>query len=332
MKILFIGGTKFVGRQMVEDAIKAGHEVTLFNRGKTNRDMFKGIEIIRGDRDGGLEVLGNRYWDVVIDSCGYYPRVVRQSAEYLKDKVGLYVFISTVSVYRDVRLTNIDESAELDMMEDETIEEITGKTYGPLKVLCEKEVLDVYGDKALIIRPGLIVGPHDTTDRFTYWVYRLLDKGEVICPDIEHQPVQFIDVRDLSEWVHKMVMANRNGIYNAVGPENTIFMYDLIKEIHAILKSEVKLIWVKDDFLCEEKVKPFMELPLWLSSEKKPYQIESVSSLKAIKEGLTFRSLETTVLDLKKWIATWPKDYHLQAGMTYEREQVLIEKWKNQIS
>lgn len=219
MDILIIGGTRFVGRALVDVAQARGHTVTLFNRGKTNPDVYPNVETIVGDRETDLDKLEGHTWDAVIDTCGYVPRIVKLSAEALKDKAKHYTFISSISVYPVVGAPNRDEESELLTMEDETVEEITNETYGPLKVLCEQAVQDAFPDGTLIIRPGLIVGPHDPTNRFTYWVTRTAKGGDAIAPSAE-QPMQFVDARDLAEFTIKQVEAGVCDVYNVTGPEN----------------------------------------------------------------------------------------------------------------
>ena len=204
MKILIIGGTRFLGRHLVNSARARGHDVTLFNRGMTNPNLFRNVDMIQGDREKDLDQLSGQ-WDAVIDTCGYFPRIVRMSAEALKDKVDQYVFISSISVYADFKKININESYPVGKIEDETMEQITGESYGPLKALCEKAVQDVFGINSLIIRPGLIVGPHDPTDRFTYWPVRIARGGDVLVPDNPNALTQIIDVRDLSDFIIHLV-------------------------------------------------------------------------------------------------------------------------------
>ncbi len=203
MNILIIGGTKFLGRHLVDSALARGHNVTLFNRGKTNPNLFPQVETILGDREHDLEKLAQagREWDAVIDVAGYLPRIVRLSATGLREagSVGRYVFISSISAYADFKKIGINESDPVGKIEDETFEEITGESYGPLKALCEKTVLDLYGERGLVIRPGLIVGPNDPTDRFTYWPVRVARGGDVLAPEKPEVPVQVVDVRDLAD-------------------------------------------------------------------------------------------------------------------------------------
>jgi 2'-hydroxyisoflavone reductase len=196
VKLLILGGTRFLGRHLVDAALERNHQVTLFNRGKSNPDWYPEIETIIGDRDSDLEQLTERSWEAVLDTCGYIPRIVRASAQALSAAVTHYTFISSISVYADETIPNMDETALVGSIEDETVEEITGETYGPLKVLCEQEVQSAFPEGALIIRPGLIVGPHDPSDRFTYWPVRLARGGDVLAPGDPRMPVQIIDARD----------------------------------------------------------------------------------------------------------------------------------------
>src|SRR5262245_34894569 len=218
MRLLVIGGTRFVGRGVVRFALDAGHEVTLFNRGQTDPDAYPEAEHLVGDRDGGLDVLRGRSWDAVIDTCGYVPRVVRASAELLAGAVGHYTFVSSLSVYADDRTPGQDESATLLRLEDPTVEEVTGESYGGLKVLCEEAVDDVFPGRALIARAGLIVGPEDYSDRMPYWVRRVADGGEVLAPGPPDYAVQVIDARDLGAWMVSCAESGTAGTFNATGP------------------------------------------------------------------------------------------------------------------
>jgi 2'-hydroxyisoflavone reductase len=221
MRILIIGGTCFLGRHLVEAALARNHELTLFNRGKSNPDLFRQLETILGDRETDVKKLqqAGRNRDSVIDVAGYVPRIVRLSAEVLKENVGRYIYISSISVYSNFRKAGITESDPVGKIDDEATEEITEETYGPLKALCERAVQDIYGERALIIRPGLIVGPHDPTDRFTYWPTRVARGGDVLAPQKPEVPIQIIDVRDLSDFALKLIEENASGIYNATGPD-----------------------------------------------------------------------------------------------------------------
>ena len=222
MKILILGGTRFVGRHIVTLARAMRHELTLFNRNQSTPGLFRRIATpIHGDRETDLDKLQGE-WDVVIDTCGYLPRIVKKSAEFLKDRVGRYVFISSISVYADFKRNGIDESYPVGKLQNESVEEITGETYGPLKALCEKTVQDVYGAEAIIIRPGLIVGPHDPTDRFTYWPVRIARGGDILAPDRADAMTQIIDARDLAFFINNIILKSGTGTFNVTGNPITL--------------------------------------------------------------------------------------------------------------
>ncbi len=326
MRILIIGGTIFLGRHLVEAARARGHEVTLFNRGQHNPDLFPEVEKLRGDRDGGLAPLVGRRWDAVIDTCGAFPRVVRQSAELLADAVNTYLFVSTMSVYADLSAPNVDEATPVATMPDETMEEVRGDTYGPLKALCEREVERALPGRALIVRPGLIVGPHDPSNRFTYWVHRVAQGGDVLAPGTPEQPIQFlVDVRDLAEWMVRMCERGAAGVYNAKGPDYRLTMGDLLETCKAESGSDARFVWVDEDFLIEQHAGPWMELPLWLPASMN--QINSARSDKAWAAGLTFRPIAETVRATLAWDRTLPPDAERRAGMKPEREAELLSLW-----
>lgn len=330
MKLLIIGGTRFVGRHLVDVAVAQGMEVTLFNRGQSNPDLYPAIEQLRGDRDGGLAVLAGRKWDVVIDTCGYVPRLVRDSAEFLAGSVGVYCFISTISVYGDLSIVGLDEEGPLGTMEDETVEEITGETYGPLKVLCEQVVEEVYGERGLIVRPGLIVGPHDPTDRFSYWPYRMAQGGEVLAPGGEGGHTQFIDGRDLAEFTIKLIMDGQNGVYNATGPDYALTWGVLLETCEQVTGVDSTVTWVGEDFLTENGVQPWVELPLWIPNSPDYAGFDAVSVQKGIGAGLVFRPLAETVRDTLGWLATRPGDYKWSRTLNPAKEKELLAKWHEQ--
>lgn len=328
MNILIIGGTQFVGRALTEAALANGHQVTLFNRGKTNPDAFPEVERITGDRDGGLSALGERTWDVAVDTCGYVPRVVKASADYLADKVQRYVFISTISVYKDTGEANRDEDAALATFadvdgHDETTEEINGLTYGPLKVLCEQAAEAALPGRVLTVRPGLIVGPHDPTNRFTYWPIRIRRGGEVLAPGQPDYPTQFIDVRDLGEWTLHMIEQSATGIYNATGPDKRLTLGEVMQACKAVSGSDARLTWVDDALLAEHEVRPFMEMPLYVPGDAVE-AFMTINVQKAIGAGLRFRSLEQTVRDTLAWVDTLAGDPPGAGGLTPEREAEVL--------
>ncbi len=244
MKLLILGGTEFVGRHLVEAALERGHEVTLFNRGQTNPDLFPDLEKLRGERDGNLEALKGGRWDAVMDTSGYAPRVVHASASLLAEAAAHYTFISSVSVYADMSEIGLNEESALGELEDKTVEEITDKTYGPLKALCEQVVQNAFPERSLILRPGLIVGPHDPTDRFTYWPWRVAQGGEVVAPGDPNARTQIIDARDLAEWSIRLVEAGQTGIYNAVGPDRPLTLRSALVTAKALTASDAAFTWV----------------------------------------------------------------------------------------
>jgi 2'-hydroxyisoflavone reductase len=261
MKLLILGGTVFLGRHLVQAALARGHEVTLFNRGQHNPNLFPNVEKLRGDRDNNLSSLKDRTWDAVIDTSGYIPRLVQASAQLLKNNVNHYTFISSISAYQGLSLPNQDETASVGKLSDETIEEITTETYGPLKALCEEVIKTLFPSRALIIRPGLIVGSHDPTDRFTYWVHRVARGGEVLAPGRPERQIQIIDVRDLAEWTVKMAETQNIGIYNAIGPDYHLTMQHLLNLCKSVSGSDARFCWVDEELLEHHGVEPWTELP-----------------------------------------------------------------------
>lgn len=327
MKIVIIGGTRFLGRHLVEAALARGHELTLFNRGRSNPGLFPDVEQLIGDRDRDLGLLAGRSWDAVIDTCGYAPRVVRASAEALAGAVQRYVFISSISVYAGFAQPGMTEEAELAMMADESVEEITGETYGPLKALCEKAVEAVFPGRALNIRPGLIVGPHDVSDRFSYWPHRVAQGGEVLAPGLLDTPVQIIDVRDLAEWTVRMVEQKASGIYNATGPDYGLSMGRFLECCCEVIGGEAALTWVDDAFLVQHEVGSWIEMPLWIPAGPEYEGFSRVDVRKAMDAGLTFRPLADTVRDTLEWLQTRPDDYAWRAGLQREKEARLLALW-----
>ena len=327
MKLLILGGTIFVGKALVEEATRRGHEVTLFHRGKHNPGLFPAVETILGDRTTDLSLLARRSWDAVIDTCGYLPAVVQQSAEFLKHSAGHYTFISSISVYSDLSKPGVDENSQLGELADPTVTEVTGETYGPLKVLCEAEAEKAMPGRTLNLRPGLIVGPNDPTDRFTYWVKRVGEGGEVLSPDRPELPVQFIDARDLAAWNLDLIEAGKTGIYNATGPERLLSMGEVLDACKQITGSDASFVWASEEFLLKNEVAPWSELPLWVPTSEGA-GFSAIDCSKGIRDGLTFRPLSETIRDTFEWLASRPKDYAMKAGLSREKEQTVLEAWK----
>ena len=339
LRILFIGGTGFIGPHMVRRALARGHTVTLFNRGRTNPHLFPDVEKFRGDRDGGLGVLRGKSWDAVIDTSGYVPRVVRDSAELLRDNVHRYLFISTGDAYADFIKIGIDEDYTLDTIDDPTNEE-PSKNYGPLKVLCEKAVLDTYPDRSTILRPGWIIGAGDYNSISPYWPVRVHDGGEVLAPGDPTDPLQIIDPHDLARFVIKILEEDINGIYNTVGPEAPMTMAEFLYGIRAVTSSPVQFTWVPADFLVEMDVGAMTDLPIWFPPRDDyptpaPFEpgakgFHQISGQRAIAAGLTFRPLaETARSIIDEFLArgeTW-ESRPRRFGLSREREAEVLAAW-----
>ena len=322
MNLLIIGGTTFLGPALVAEALASGHRVTLFNRGFSSRETIAGVEQITGNRETDLQRLGGRSWDAAIDTCGYLPRFVKLSAEALRGSVGHYTFISTLSVYPLPGLANRDETAELLTLDDSSVEEVTDATYGPLKVLCEEEAQAAFPEGTLLIRPGLIVGPRDPTNRFTYWLTRAARGGAAIAPPAE-QPVQFVDVRDLAAFTLRRIETRATGIYNVTGPAGRLTFGELLQRVKQALGSEVQFHHVSDDFLRENEVGEFMELPLWVNGAlAESFMTFNID--KAIRDGLTFRPIARTIRDTYDWAMTLPADAPKPADLSPEKELKLL--------
>jgi len=327
MDVLILGGTGFLGRHLVEAALGEGHRVTLFNRGLSEPGMFPGVEKIKGDREeADLSALRGRRWDAAIDTCGYVPRVVRASAGLLADAVEHYTFVSSISVYSDGIAPGADEEAPVRELPDPTVEEVTGETYGGLKVLCERAAGEEMPGRVMNVRPGLISGPHDPTDRFTYWPRRISAGGEVLAPDHPGRRVQFIDVRDLVAWIVGRSAEQQTGTYNATGPDYDLRMGLLFQECEAASSSDARLAWVSEDFLEENGVVPFTELPLWVPREYSA--MLAVDCSKAIAAGLTFRPVSETIRDVLEWDST-RANTELAAGLEPGRERELLLAWRS---
>lgn len=305
MRLLIIGGTVFLGRHIVDAAQDRGHAVTLFNRGASAPDAIsRAVEQIHGDREHDLSLLDGRSWDAVIDTCGYLPRIVRRSAEVLAEQVEHYTFVSSISAYgafHELGLDEDDPPAELSEPDSEDV----GLHYGELKAACEREVMTAMPEATLVVRPGLIVGPHDPSERFTYWVRRLAEGGRVLVPDAPEQPVQLIDVRDLAAWIVGMVQGRNTGVFNATGPAEPLTLGTLLRRILAAAGADAELVGIAEEQLAAEQVEPWVELPLWLDLQRHPEfrGFMSVSVARALASGLQLRPLEDTVAATLAWVA-----------------------------
>jgi 2'-hydroxyisoflavone reductase len=317
VRLLVLGGTKFLGRAAVEAALARGHEVTLFNRGETNPELFPEAERLRGDRTGDLSALEGREWDAVLDPSGYIPAVVRASAKLLAEAAEHYLFVSSVSAYADLSRPNDEHGplAELgDMPDDRLLEDFAN--YGALKVLCERAVAEELDDRHAIVRPGLIVGAHDQTGRFTYWPHRLARGGEVLAPAPAEREVQFVDVRDLGPWLVDLSERRATRTYNATHPGRS--WGEVLETCRAVAGSNATLTWVPDGVLVEHGVGEWMELPMWIQSTDEA-GIHETDVSRAVAAGLAFRPLEETVRDTLELARTTP-----EAGLAPEREAELL--------
>lgn len=324
MKILILGGTVFLGRHVVETALAHGHEVTLFNR-NNHPEVFPDIELLTGDRDGQMQSLLGRQFDAVIDTSGYLPRVVRQSAELLQSQAGCYLFVSSISVYRDFSVSNIQEDYPTAPLENPGSEDVA-RDYGPLKALCEKAVQEVFGDRAMVVRPGLIVGPHDPTDRFTYWVRRFRQGGQVLVPGRPNRFVQFIDVRDLAAFMLHLVEVRASGTLQATGPVPAVTMGQFVQDL-STLNPSAEPVWVSEEFLLNQQVEEWSEIPLWLAEQTGWPGFMTADVSRAIKHGLTFRPLSETIRDTEAWDETRDESVPLKAGIVRDKEAALLAAW-----
>lgn len=338
MNVLVLGGTGFIGPPMVEYLIERGHKVALFNRGRTNTDLFPDVERLTGDRNDNLEALKDRTWDVVFDNHATLPRWVQQTAELLRGSVNRYVHVSTISVYAEPDFTmpddreeeeklRIDEDAPLiQLAEDwDGSEQITGETYGAFKWQAEAEAEKAFPGKTTIVRPGLIVGPGDPTDRFTYWPLRVETGGEVLAPGTGRDSTQLIDARDLVRFIVSLAENDVSGVFNATGPESRLSMAELLYGIRAVTSGPVEFTWVPAEFLEAQGVAPWGDMPCWIPA----HPVMNVRLERALAAGLTFRPLAETVRDTLAWHASQPEERrsNIRAGLSSEREAEVLAAW-----
>jgi 2'-hydroxyisoflavone reductase len=327
MKLLIIGGARFLGKALVEAAVARGHMLTLFNRGQTNPDWFPNIEKIHGDRNQDLSALHGRRWDAVIDTCAYFPRQVRTLLAVLGSQINHYTFISSISVYADFSQPGLDEDSAVATISNPDLEEVTGETYGALKALSEQAAEAGLPGRVLTLRPGLIVGPFDPTDRFTYWPVRMARGGEILVPDSEDWNTQIIDVRDLATWTIDLVEKGTTGIFNATGPAQPLTFGELLNTCQAVSQSDAHLYWASNQFLLDHGVEPWSELPLWLPGPEEAGG-NYVNIQKALHASMLFRPLEGTIRDTLAWEATRPEGHAWRAGLSPDKEAELIKALK----
>lgn len=328
LRLLVLGGTRFIGLHMAELALARGHTLTFFNRGRTNTDRFPEVERLFGDRNGDLKSLAGRDWDAVIDNSGYVPRHIREAAQLLEPRVRRYLFISSVSVYESFAQAN-DETSASGKMDDESIEKVDGATYGPLKAASERAARAVFGEsRTSVIRPGLIVGPDDNTDRFTYWPARASRGGRMIAPNDPRDPVQFIDVRDLAAFTLRLIEHDIGGVFNALSPPGKFTIGNLIDESISTAKRIARPAdppvaeWVRTVDLGEQKISAWSDMPVWAPPEGESVGFAATSAERALRAGLTIRGLRGTVGDTLKWHLARPESErkNLKAGLSPERE------------
>lgn len=332
LSILFMGGTGFLGPHAVRVAMARGHKVTLFNRGKTNPTLFKSLPTIRGDRNtDAINQLKGKKFDVVIDTSAYFPRSVRSLLEVTDGNIGHYQLISTISVYQAFNKVGMDESDAVATIDDPTVEKVTGLTYGPLKALCEKVAREKMEKSATIIRPGLIVGPGDKTDRFTYWPVRIQRGGDILAPGTGNDFVQYIDVRDLADWMIHTVEQKVTGTFNAQTQGSELTMKTLLDTGTATLNPKANLQWVSADFLEKQEVAPWSDMPVWMPPTGDYSGMGTMRSDKAHAQGLQHRPLADSFKATAEWFNTLPDERKakLRAGISADREKEVLKRWQS---
>jgi len=335
LKILILGGTGFTGPFQVRYAVARGHTVTVFNRGRRQADLPDSVEHLIGDRNNDLKALEGRKWDVVIDNPTTLPNWVRLSGKLLKDACRQYVFISTISVYADTGVVGMDETTPVLEYKDEKdpfaleLNQETMRFYGELKALSEREAAYWFPGRVTIIRPGLIVGPGDTSDRFTYWPVRIDRGGEVLAPNTPNDPSQMIDARDLAEWTVRMVEQGDVGVFNATGPERPRPFGEMLNGIRTALGSRATFTWVAQEFLREQRVRGWADLPVWVQQGPDTAGFMTASVAAALAKGLTYRPLDMTARDTLAYHKSRPAEQqqNLRAGLKPEREAEVLEAW-----
>jgi 2'-hydroxyisoflavone reductase len=332
MQILVLGGTRFLGRHFVEQALDSGHRLTLLHRGRSGAGLFPQAEHLVADRDGDLSVLEGRLWDMALDTSAYLPRQVRAAAAKLAGRVGVYQLVSTISVYRDFDRPGIDEDATRAVLPDPEVQTVDGSTYGGLKALCEDAALAAFGKGCLIARPGLLVGPHDPTERFTWWVRRVAAGGEVLAPGDPAAPVQFIDARDAAGWLLQCAEAGTRGIFNITGPVRPrgapLTMAEFLMTAVEVLNPAARLAWVGEAFLLEQDVVPWTELPVWVPGDSAG--VHQVDIGRAVAAGLSCRPLAQTLADTAAWAAG--VEAQAGTGLAADREAALLAAWRARVT
>ena len=330
LRILILGGTGFIGPFQVRYALARGHTVTLFNRGRTNAGLFPDVETLIGDRNGQLDALRGRSWDVVIDNSRSNPDWVRMSAELLKDSVDRYFYVSSRSAYTDTRRIPMTAAAPTFTYETAGVPHDSERLpYGLAKALSEREAQRIFVGRTNIVRPGLIIGPGDETDRFTYWPVRIHRGGEVLSPGDPSDPVQIIDVRDLTEWMIRMAETGHTGVFNGVGPATPRPMSELLYGIRAVTTAETTFTWVNYEFLSEIGIRPYRHMPVWMPPIEGRQGFARFDLTPELEAGLTFRPLAVTARDTLDYHFSRPpeRQARFRAGISAEREAEVLAAW-----
>jgi len=337
LRILFLGGTGFLGPHTVNRAIARGHEVTLFNRGRSKEGLFPELEAIVGNRDpkidDGLNGLKGKQWDCVIDTSGYVPRIVNASSKLLAEHCHHYLFISSISVYSEFTKVGLDEKSPVGTLEDMDIETVNGETYGPLKAYCEQAAANNFNGRTTVIRPGLIVGPRDRTDRYTYWPVRVAKGGEVLAPGDGKDFVQYIDVRDLGAFIIHCLEEKAMGIFNATSPIKDETTLDMLNHCKQGAASDASFTWADADFLESHDVQPWSGMPVWVPRQGEMGGLSQVSSEKAQKQGLSIRPRKETVQDTLNWYGkqSAARRKKMRAGISREKEAEVLSAWHKRV-
>lgn len=332
MRILVLGGTSFIGPHQIQYGMDRGHEISIFNRGRTNTHLFPEVEKLVGDRAiSDYDSLRGKTWDVVIDNSAINPTWVRDAAQMLKDQAERYIFVSTRSVYSDVSRIPMSIEAPVWTYETAGVDPAAERLpYGLSKSLAEAEAREAFGERTTIFRPGLIIGPGDRTDRFTYWPVRIDRGGEVLAPGDGSDPVQIIDVRDFGEWLIRMAESGPNGTYNVVGPRTPRPMDQLLYGIKAATSAECTFTWVDTDFLISAGVRPYAEMPVWRPARDGSEGFARFDLSREVELGLTFRPLAQTAADTLEFHYARPAEQQdpLRAGLTAEEEREILRLWR----
>ncbi len=329
MRILILGGTGFIGPYQVQYALDRKHTVTLFNRGKTNSTLFPKVARLVGDRNvpGGHDALKKGTWDLVIDNPTSNPKWVRGAGEALKGRVGQYLFVSTISVFSD-NSKPIDENGPLNTPSDIDAE-YNAQAYGSNKVRSEMEAKNQFGENVTIVRPGLIVGPGDLSDRFSYWPVRIDKGGEILAPGTPNDPVQYVDAKDLSQWIVRLGESHTLGTFNATGPKTPTTIAEMLYGIKAVTTSDAQFTWVPAEFLAEKQVRAWSDMPVWVPPTGRTAGFARVICKKAYDAGLTFRPLADTAKDTLTWYHSRPaaEQEKARAGLAPEKEKNVLADW-----